>query len=89
MKQSLVKETWLVKALETNKYYIGRCRDNPKQTLSETAKELKRSTGSISEDLLIASWYKTHSIQLEKFDYAKDALKFIRERHRYIKLDIS
>lgn len=80
------KYDWLQRAKETYNFHIRHKLDaadkDEKWSLAKTAKILRRSIGSISEDILIASWYKTHRVQLEKFEYAKDALEFIRKRER-------
>lgn len=70
---------WLVKAKETYEYHRSHLMSHDKWTLKMTARSLRRSIGSISEDRMIAIWCKTHEKQLEKFDYAKDALEFIRK----------
>lgn len=85
--KELTKIPWLERAIETNRFHAEKRRVNSKWLIHDTARNLKRSLGSICEDLLIASWCKTHRPQLEKFDYAKDALEFIREKKEQMKLD--
>lgn len=71
---------YIEKARETYKFHRSKLLSNDKWTTVQTAKALRRSIGSISEDLLIARWLKTHEKQLEKFKYAYEALEWIREK---------
>lgn len=73
---------WLEKAKDTYKFHRSKLLSNDKWTIDMTAKALRRSHGSIVEDLLISKWLKTHESQLEKFSYAYEALKFIRKKQK-------
>lgn len=86
MKESQVA-AWIVRAEETRRFHLSKRKESPKWLIHDTAKALRRSLGSICEDLLIASWLKTHRTELEKFDYAKDALEFIRNKKIELELD--
>lgn len=77
-----IKLNWLDRAVHTHNYHVLRCREESNHTLEKTATELNRSIGSISQDLLIASWAKTHEKQLRRCDSMKDALEFIRDKKR-------
>jgi hypothetical protein len=77
---SEVQPKWLEKAKETFKYHRSNLLSHEKWTSVQTAKALRRSIGSVSEDLLIARWSKTHEKELEKFKYAYEAIEWIRER---------
>lgn len=79
------KYTWIERARETYNFHVRKKHENDHWTLRDTAKALKRGLGPISEDLLIAHWLKTHKEKLEKFDYAKEALEWIRKEEK--KLD--
>lgn len=85
--QATSKLSWLERAKETYRFHARKKRENKKWLIADTAKSLKRSLGSICEDLKIASWYKTHACRLEKFDYAKDALEWIRSKEDDIDID--
>lgn len=61
-------------------------RDNISWRVEDTARELNRSDGRISEDLMLASWVKTHP-QILDFEYVKDALVFVRNKKLKMKLD--
>lgn len=86
-----VKISWIDRAKQTHQFHCQRIRVNKdkdiKWRLKDTAKALGRSVGSISEDLLIASWLKTHSEQLKRFDFAWEALRYIRLRKEEMQLD--
>jgi hypothetical protein len=82
-----IKQTWIERAKETYAFHRSKRLLNNKWSIILTAKALRRSIGSISEDLLIARWTKTHSVQLEKFNYAYEALEFIREKQQEQEFD--
>ena len=69
---------WIERAKETQRFHAEKRRLDKKWRISDTAKVLNRSSGSVSEDLLIASWLKTHESKLITFDRVKDALEWIR-----------
>ena len=83
-----VKQTWLERAVSTYNYHIGRLKEDESHTIEDTAKELRRSSGGISEDLLIASWLRTHEDKIKSFKYAKDALDFIRGKKKRMLTEI-
>ena len=74
----LVKASFIQRAIDTHNYHTRLVQSDPTWDIRKTAASLNRSIGSISEDLLIVSWLRTHKEQLQKFKYAKDALAFIR-----------
>lgn len=78
---------WIEKARETYKYHRSKLLSNDDHTVAKTAKYLRRSFGSVAEDLLIARWLRTHEKQLEKFKYAYQALEFIRDKKKEQDLD--
>lgn len=82
MKTPPVKLNWLDRAVQTHNYHVQCCKDESDWTLAKTASSLNRSIGSISQDLLIASWAKTHEKQLRRFRSMKDALEFIHDKKR-------
>jgi hypothetical protein len=57
--------------------------------VANTAKALKRSIGGVSEDLLIASWMKTHGDKIKSCQYAYEALMFIRDKKKTLALDLT
>lgn len=78
---------WLLRAKETHSFHRTHLISDKRWTLQKTAKSLKRSLGSICEDILLSKWTKTHEKQLEKFEYAYEALEFIRKRQRELDLE--
>lgn len=85
MKSPPVKQTWIVRCIEIHNFHVSEMRLEPNWTVEKTAKVLCRSVGSVSQDLLLASWLKTHEKQLRKFRNAKDALEFVRVKKREMK----
>ncbi len=77
-----IKKTWLQRAVETYNYHCTKVKEKPGWNQTDTAHALGRSSGSVSEDILIASWLRTHEDKLKGFKYAKDAIAFIRQREK-------
>jgi hypothetical protein len=86
MTHPLAKLNWLDRAIEVNKFHIAQCKEEPKWTIQKTADALNRSFGSVSQDLLLASWSKTHEKQLRRCDSMRDALAYVHIREREMKL---
>lgn len=86
LENHLIEQKWITRARETYNFHRRQLMSNDKWTLAMTAKALKRGLGPISEDILIAKWLKTHSAQIEKFEYACEALDYIRKRARELEL---
>jgi hypothetical protein len=77
---------WLEKALQTALYHRAqRLTHNKKWTMINTAEALRRSLGSISEDLMIAKESKVYD--LEQFEYQYEALNFIRLKKKERELE--
>ena len=77
---------WLERAKDTYKFHRAKVLADEDWTLTQTANALRRSIGATCEDLKIASWLKTHSDEIEKFDYVYEALRFIRKKEKQMKL---
>lgn len=73
---------FIEKAKETYRFHRSKLELSDDWNLTKTAKALRRSLGSISESLLIARWCRTHENQLEKFEYAYQAIEFIRAKQK-------
>ena len=86
MTKQLVKLNWLARALEIQAYHISCLKSDPNWTIEKTAKSLSRSLGSVSQDLLIASWLRSHEKQLRRCSSAREALQFIRSKRKAIQL---
>ncbi len=80
-----VKSSWLEKAEEVFRFHRSKLLAHEKWMVLDTANALERSIGSVSEDLKIARWYRTHKEKIESFEYAKEALKWIKEEEKKIK----
>jgi hypothetical protein len=73
---------WLERAKYTHNIHAVRSRDDPAWKMKDTSFFLGRSVGSVSEDLLLIRWWRIFPAELEKFDYAYDAIKYIRAWER-------
>lgn len=80
------QQRWIERAKETHKFHRAHCVLDDDWNMTRTAKALRRSIGSVCEDLKIASWLKTHEKELEKFEYAYQAIEFINKKKREIDL---
>lgn len=83
------KKSWQERAVETNKFHTTLMRRamnaGTDHTIRHTAELLRRSYGSVAEDILLASWMLSHP-RVAEFKRAYEALKWIREKSREIKL---
>lgn len=82
----LVKQDWLDRAIEISDFHKKQCKEDFKWTLEKTAVALNRSIGSISENISIASWVKTHEKQLRRCSSMRDALAFIQMKKREMRI---
>lgn len=77
---------WLEDALQTAQFHRFHKLSNEKRwTLKDTAKKLRRSIGSICEDLLIAKESKIYD--LTQFEFAFEALNYIRMKKKERELE--
>lgn len=83
----IMTANFLHKAKETYKVHRSKLLSDETWTISQTAKFLHRSMGSVCEDLLICKWYKTNPDDMDKFDYAYEAINWIRVMERKQELD--
>ncbi len=82
MKHIPVKLNWLDRAVQVHNFHVQNQKSEPNWTLEKTAKALNRSTGSVSSDLLIASWFRTHEKQLRRLNSMRDALDYIKRKRQ-------
>lgn len=82
MKSPPVKQHWISKCIDIHNFHVAQIKTEPHWTVEKTAKALCRSVGSVSQDLLLASWLKTHEKQLKRFKNAKDALEFVKGKKK-------
>jgi len=85
MKQPPIKQHWISKCIDIHNFHVAQIKSEPNWTVEKTAKALCRSVGSVSQDLLLASWLKTHEKQLKRYKNAKDALEFVRGKKKEMK----
>lgn len=81
-----VKSHWLDRAIQVHKFHCNQLKDESNWTIAKTANALNRSIGSVSQDLLLASWSRTHEKQLKRFNSMREALEFVRSKSREMKL---
>ena len=81
-----IKLDWLDRAIQVHKFHIAQMKEEPSWTIVKTADALNRSIGSVSQDLLLASWSKTHEKPLRKCKSMNEALAFVRSKEREMKL---
>lgn len=74
--------SWLEKAKNTHKIHAANLRNNQGWTIEKTAKSLGRSIGNVSEDLMIARWWKIHPNKIEKMAGYKECLEWIRDKNK-------
>lgn len=82
MHQIPKKENWLDRAIQVYNFHIHQIKTEKNWTLAKSAVALNRSIGSVSQDVTIASWSKTHDKQLRRFKSARMALDYIRGKER-------
>ena len=83
------KPEWLARVKATHRFHTEKLRDNPKWTIAQTSKLLKRAIGPVSEELKVASWLRTHATHLEEFEFFHEAIEYIRERkHKMLTEDL-
>lgn len=82
---SLLKLGWLDRAVQVYNYHVQSCKAESGWTIQKTAQQLNRSVGSVSQDITVASWTKTHEKQLRRFHIMKDALEYIKEKKAEMK----
>lgn len=75
----MVKLSWQDRVKETEKFHKCHIRENSKHTIEDTAKLLRRSIGSISQDLMLSSWFKSHP-RIAEFVTMQEALSFVRHK---------
>lgn len=83
----VVKKDWIERAIETFRYHRSKLLTEDKWTATLTAHKLGRSIGSVSEDLKIARWFRTHQKDIEKCEYAYEALSFIKKKEKKMELE--
>ena len=78
----MTEPRYLLKAKETYRFHREKLVENATWRVQQTAKLLRRSMGSVSEDLQIARFCKNHEKELMKLKYAYEALEFMRRKQK-------
>jgi hypothetical protein len=86
VRQPPIKPHWIDRVCAVHEFHINQLKAERSWTIEKTALVLNRSLGSVSQDLLLASWLKTHEKQLKRFRSMKDALEFVRLKKREMML---
>lgn len=83
------KLSWQLRVRQVNNFHLDHLKVDPKWRIEDTARELNRSIGRVSEDLMLAEWIRVdkHRVQLEKMKYINDALLYVRKMKRMRILD--
>lgn len=81
-----VKKAWLDLIIEIHKFHINQLNNEPGWTLEKSSKVLNRSTGSISQALLIATYLRTYEKEIRRCSSMRDALAFVRMKQREFRL---
>lgn len=81
------EQVWIRRARETHDSHVSLLKRNEGWRIKDTAKLLKRSIGSIAEDLLIYEWLKTHEKEIMRCEYAHEAIAWIREKKHLLKIN--
>lgn len=81
------EKDWLIRVKSIYNFHIGKLRDsNTKWTMIDSSKALGCSVGLVSESILIGTWLHTHSEEIEKFEFRKEALEYLRSAERRQKM---
>lgn len=75
-----IKLDWLNRAVQVHNFHVAQMKDEKNWTVEKTADALNRSVGSVSQDIKIAKWCKTHEKQLRRFNSMRDALSYIKDK---------
>lgn len=88
MTDGLVKVHWIVRVKQTAVFHLNKIKENPYWRSQDTAKILNRSQRRIDDDLLLATWLKTHEDKLKRFKNISDALAWVRLKRKELKLSL-
>ena len=86
MKESAIQPEWIDVAVSIRQFHINKLKINEKWRIQDTAKALNRSYGSVNQYLMIASWLKTHEVQIRRVDTMKEAVELIKKLKRNLEI---
>jgi hypothetical protein len=73
------KQGWLESCIAIHNFHVERIKIDSEWQYRDTARELHRSLGSISQAIKVARWLKTHENKIVSFSDLKSCLEWIRE----------
>jgi len=76
------KQTWIDLAISIRNYHVSKLKSDIAWRVEDTARELHRSIGAVSQYLLIASFLKTHENQIKRLETMKEAVSFCKDKKR-------
>ncbi len=74
------KQGWLQQCINIHNFHVEHIKLNEDWTYRDTAKELKRSVGSVSQAIKVSRWFRTHPNKIATFQDLKSCLEWIREK---------
>lgn len=85
LQTEIVQLTWQDRVKKIAIYHARRCQENPDHRIEDTARELGRSQGRISQDIQMAKWMRTHP-RVELFKNPTQAMDYIAKKKKELKL---
>ena len=76
------KEHWTEKVIAVYNFHVERLRVDKSWTLQNTADELGRSLGTISQYIMLAHWLRTHENKLRSFKSSTAAIEWVKDKKR-------
>jgi hypothetical protein len=78
------KETWQERVQKVYKYHQAKVKENKKWTIRDTANSLKRSIGSVSQDVNLYYYLRAYS-QLETIPTYVQAVEWMRNKKSVVR----
>lgn len=81
------EKNWVKRVKQVAIYHASQLKDDESWRLEDTARELKRSVGRISEDLMLVRYMKTHP-RVETFENIRDAVEYCKKIKKQQRLEV-
>jgi hypothetical protein len=81
------EKSWVKRVKSVAMFHATQLREDEKWRIEDTARELHRSKGRISEDLMLYKYMKTHP-KVELFDNIRDAVEYCIKIKRQQRMEI-
>lgn len=81
------EKPWVKRVKALALYHTSQLRADETWRLEDTAKEMNRSVGRISEDLMLVRYMKTHP-RVELFENIRDAVDYCREIKKKQRMEV-